>query len=299
MEHTFIVTEAESALRLDQLLPHRFPGYSRAYFQSLLGQGAVRVHGAPAKKRHKLPIGASVAVHFLPTETLSVAPEPLPLDILYEDEHLLVVNKPAGLVVHPAPGHARGTFANALLHHCHTLPDLDTLRPGIVHRLDKETSGLLIAAKTSEAHRRLVELFATRAVYKSYLALCIGIPPEGLIETRIRRHPQRRQEMCAHPTEGKEARSIVRVLHTAEGLSLVEVELLTGRTHQIRVHMKSVGTPVLGDKVYGSATGNQKWGAARQMLHAHKLRLTHPVTGALLECKAPPPADFLRLSPGI
>lgn len=292
LSHCFTVSDQEAHMRLDQLLTTRFPAYSRTYFQFLLEQGGVLVNGKVLKKRSKTQGGDSVEICFILTPEIQVEPQDIPLEILYEDEHLLVANKPMGMVVHPAPGHREGTFANALLFHCHTLPHRETLRPGIVHRLDKDTTGLLLAAKTLEAHSKLIALFAERQIEKTYLAICVNTPPEGLIETKLQRNPLRRQEMRVHPTEGKEAKSRCKVLAHNEQLSLVEVALLTGRTHQIRVHLKSVGAPVLGDPVYGSLSANQRFGAQRQLLHAYRLKWIHPLTQQELVVEAPLPTDM-------
>jgi 23S rRNA pseudouridine1911/1915/1917 synthase len=195
------------------------------------------------------------------------------------------------MVTHPAPGHPHGTFVNALLYHCKTLPETEDLRPGIVHRLDKDTSGVLVAAKTSECHQKLVELFSSRSVTKHYLAICIGNPGDRTIDEPIRRHPSRRQEMHVDP-EGKPAISICKVLKTVGDLSWVDVQLITGRTHQIRVHLKHIGTPVLGDSVYGRPATNEKYGVKRQLLHAKTLSFIHPITGEALSFEAPIPEDF-------
>jgi len=299
MEHEltdlFTVSSEETSLRLDKLLVSRFPKYSRTYFQFLIEQGCVLASGEPVKKRAHLDAGDEVEICFLLTPELSLTPQEIPLDILYEDEHLIGVNKPVGMVVHPAPGHPDQTFANALLFHCQHLPGNDPLRPGIVHRLDKDTSGVLLAAKTSQAHGKLVEMFSKRELKKKYLALCVGTPKEGWIDAPIGRHPVHRKEMCVLP-EGKEAKTFCRVLQTKNGLSLVEVDLVTGRTHQIRVHLKHIGAPVLGDPVYGSASVNKKFNTTRQLLHAHTLSFTHPITGKPLELTAPLPADFMAIA---
>jgi 23S rRNA pseudouridine1911/1915/1917 synthase len=288
----FIASEAEAVLRLDKLLAGHFPDYSRTYFQSLIERGCILVNGKPLKKREKVKAGDEIEVCFLLTEEISLEPEPIALDILYEDEDLIAVNKPAGMVVHPGPGHARGTFVHALLHHCQTLGSQDPLRPGIVHRLDKDTSGVLIAAKTSLAHTRLVSLFSERKMQKTYIAICVGAPKEGMVDAPIARHAVHRQQMTVCPTRGKEAKTRVKVLSKNEGLSCVELELITGRTHQIRVHMKHLGAPVLGDSVYGLLSANKKYNADRQLLHASCMRFFHPIHGGEIEIKAPLPSDF-------
>lgn len=279
--------------RLDRLLTEQFPTYSRTYFQYLIEQGFVLVNGLPIKKKDKPKTGDEIEICFQLTPEISLEPENIPLDILYEDDHLLAINKPAGMVTHPAPGHYTQTFVHGLLYHCKTLPNADTLRPGIVHRLDKDTSGILLAAKTSEAHQKLVEMFCQRKLEKTYLAICIGTPGTGTIEAPIKRHPTRRKEMAVDPT-GKPATSITKVLAFDGKLSLVEVLLITGRTHQIRVHLKHKGAPILGDPVYGAPAWNKKYDATRQMLHAYRLTLYHPITGMRIDLKAPLPDDFKK-----
>jgi 23S rRNA pseudouridine1911/1915/1917 synthase len=291
---SLLVTPDMLHIRLDRLLAGSFPNHSRTYFQYLIGSSLVLVNGSPVKKRDTLNVGDEVEVCFELTPELSLEAENIPLSILYEDDDLIAVNKPAGMVTHPAPGHPKGTFVNALLYHCKTLPMTETLRPGIVHRLDKETSGVLIAAKKAECHQKLVQLFSSRAVTKHYIAVCVGNPGDQTITKAIRRHPTRRQEMHVHP-EGRPATSICRTLKTEGDLSWVSVQLITGRTHQIRVHLKSVGTPVLGDSVYGNAAANKKYGTHRQLLHAHTLSLTHPITGKILNLEAPIPEEVFSL----
>ncbi len=288
---TLLVTPEMLHTRLDRLLTQTFPTHSRTYFQYLIDSGLVLVNGNPVKKRETVDIGDEIEVCFELTPELSLEAENIPLDILYEDDYLIAVNKPAGMVTHPAPGHPNGTFVNALLYHCKTLPATENLRPGIVHRLDKDTSGVLIAAKTTQCHQKLVELFASRQMTKHYLAICLGNPGDRTIEAPIKRHHIRRQEMSIDPA-GKPAISICRVLKTQGELSWVDVQLITGRTHQIRVHLKHIGTPILGDTVYGRAAPNEKYGAKRQLLHAKSLSLVHPMTGAPLSLEAPMPPEF-------
>lgn len=279
--------------RLDRLLSKHYPTYSRTYFQSLIEQGFILINDLPVKKKDKPKLGDEIEICFQLTPEISLEPENIPLDILYEDEHLLAINKPAGMVTHPAPGHYTGTFVHALLYHCKTLTRGDTLRPGIVHRLDKDTSGVLLAAKTSQAHQKLVEMFCERKLDKTYLAICVGTPGNSTIEAPIKRHPAKRKEMCVDKA-GKPAISITNVLAFDGKLSLVEVKLVTGRTHQIRVHLKHKGTPILGDPVYGSATWNKHYDAPRQMLHAYRLHFCHPITGETINLKAPLTKDFKK-----
>src|SRR3569832_1746186 len=290
---TLLVNSDMIHTRLDRLLATAFPNHSRTYFQYIIRSGLVLVNGAPVKKREMAEIGDEIEVCFELTPELSLAAENIPLNIIYEDDHLIAINKPVGMVTHPAPGHPSGTFVNALLYHCKTLPNTDTLRPGIVHRLDKDTSGVLIAAKTTESHQKLVELFASRQMEKHYLAICLCHPGDKTINEPIRRHPIKRQEMNNKPA-GKIATSIVRMIKSEGDLSWVDVQLVTGRTHHIRVHLKHIGTPILGDPVYGRPAANEKYGIHHQLLHAKSLTLTHPITGASLYLEAPLPSIFIE-----
>lgn len=292
---TLLVTSEDVDLRLDKLLSLKFPKYSRTYFQSLVEKGQVLVNGMPCKKREKPSEGDEIDICFALSPEISLEPENIPLDILFEDESLLIVNKPSSMVVHPAPGHPQHTFVNALLYHCQQLPidPLAPLRPGIVHRLDKDTSGALIAAKTSFAHRALVEMFSERKIQKTYKTLCLNKPLVQEIIAPLKRHPTKRQEMAVC-SDGKDAITRVQVLSHDQNISLVQVQLITGRTHQIRVHFKHIGCPILGDPVYGISGSNQKWGISRQMLHAETLDFTHPITGEQIHVCAPLPADMQR-----
>jgi len=293
---TIIVTSHEAGERLDKLLANRFENHhSRTYFQYLIEEHLVLLNGQPVKKRIKPVEGDEIEVNFALTPQTEINPEPIPLDILYEDEDLLVVNKPAGLVVHPAPGNWTKTFVNGLLHHCQDLADDPTnVRPGIVHRLDKDTSGVLIAAKKSAAQQNLIEQFANRQVTKHYLAFCVGNPGKGEIEAPIARHPVHRKKMAVVET-GKPALSHYETLTYDEKMSLVKITPHTGRTHQIRVHMKHIGHPIIGDPVYGNLSFNQKLKIERQLLHASELSLVHPTTGEPLTFKAPMPQDMEHL----
>lgn len=288
------VTEGEAGERLDKLLHRHFEGrYSRSYFQHLIDEGLVLLNGSPVKKRIQPQIGDEIEVQFALTPEITLASEAIDLSIIYEDDDLIVVNKPAGMVVHPAPGNWSHTFVNALLYHCGQIEcEAGTLRPGIVHRLDKDTSGVLVAAKTLQCQQKLSALFASRQVTKEYIAVCYGIPPEGEIATLIGRHPIHRKEMAVGP-HGKMAVSFVTVLGKESHLSVVKVSIATGRTHQIRVHLKHKGSPVLGDLVYGVPSANRTYKVHRQLLHASLLQFKHPITGELLELKAPIPEDML------
>jgi 23S rRNA pseudouridine1911/1915/1917 synthase len=286
-EFLFITAEEEGT-RIDKLLAARFPNHSRTYFQHLIEIGCVLLNGIPVIKRTIPEEGDEIEICFQATPEATLQPENIPLEILYEDEHLLAVNKPAGMVVHPAPGHWTGTFVNALLFHCQDIaPTTDPLRPGIVHRLDKETTGVLLAAKTLQAHQKLIELFANRQVQKHYLAICHGRPASTLVNLPIGRHPVHRKEMTVLP-DGREAITEIQIAAFNDKISLVLAKPRTGRTHQIRVHLKHIGCPVLGDVIYGKRDTH-----ARHLLHAYRLTFDHPITGAPLRLIAPIPQDML------
>jgi len=299
-----IITEEEANSRLDAILAKRYEGRkSRTYFQSLIDSGDVLLNGEPTKKRMLAKEGDCVEITWVFPPEIDLTPEDIPLEILFEDEDIIVVNKPVGLVVHPAPGNWSHTFVNALLYHCQELKQWGKgeMRPGIVHRLDKETSGVLVAAKTILAHQRLVELFSKREVEKEYLAVCLGNPGDVTLDSPIGRHPVHRKRMAVLE-KGKKATTVCSSLATDGELSLVKIRLLTGRTHQIRVHLHHRNTPVLGDSVYGNAAKNEKYGAKRQLLHARRLKFIHPMTGKEMDIVAPLPDDMepfvKRLSKG-
>jgi 23S rRNA pseudouridine1911/1915/1917 synthase len=280
-----VISEKQAGLRLDVILADHFSHIkSRSYFQYLFEEKKVLLNGASVKKRHRPKAFDEVEVEFILTEELSLEPENIPLDILFEDEAIIVINKPAGLVVHPAAGNWTGTLVNGLLYHCQNL-GVNDLRPGIVHRLDKDTSGVLVAAKTDLAKAKLIESFSKREVQKEYVAICQGNPGKKVIDQPIGRHPKKRKEMCVIEG-GKPAVSHIETLHFDGKLSVVRIKPVTGRTHQIRVHLKHLGTPVLGDAVYGHKD------LGRQRLHAQKLTFPHPVTLETLTFEAPLPEDM-------
>lgn len=286
------VSAEEEDVRIDKLLSDRFPLHSRTYFQNLITQGFVLINGDPIKKSTRLEEGDEIEVCFQATPELSLEPEHIPLEIIYEDEHLLVINKPAGMVVHPAPGHPSGTFANALLAHCEgKAPGDDPIRPGIVHRLDKDTSGLLIGAKTLTAHKKLIEMFSLRQIEKFYLAVCVGRPPNGVINAPIGRSPVFRKQMAVI-SDGKESITEVQTAACNEQLSLILAKPRTGRTHQIRVHLKHIGHPILGDLIYGSDSINKSLKPPRHLLHAYRLSFPHPITQLPMKLSAPIPDDL-------
>ncbi len=288
------ILQEETVLRMDQLLARRFHDFSRTYFQNLISKGFVLLNGQPIKKRYKPHLNDTIEIKFAPFEqSTKLQPEAIPLEIIYEDEFLLAVNKPVGMVVHPAPGNWSKTFVNALLAHCQTLAETDEcLRPGIVHRLDKDTSGIILAAKTNLAHMRLVQLFSERKMHKEYLAICLGHVKNGIIDTPIGRHPMHRKKMTVLEEKGKSAVTEISNLIYNGRLSKVKLLPKTGRTHQIRVHMQYNHTPILGDFVYGNSSMNQKFGAKRQYLHAEILAFNHPITGQYLELRAHVPNDM-------
>jgi 23S rRNA pseudouridine1911/1915/1917 synthase len=300
----FTVTAPGTGARLDQFLAQQL-GWSRARLQKLLKSGRVLVNGHPRPASYRVRPGDGVVVTVPPPELSHLAPEALPLEILFEDQDLLVVNKPPGLVVHPGAGHRQGTLLNALVHHCPDLKDIgEVSRPGLVHRLDKDTSGLLVVAKTALAHAALVAQFQVHAITKIYQALVWGRLPgtEGRIEKEVGRHPTLRQKMSVHARRGKPAVTFWRVLKEFPGpLTLVELSPQTGRTHQLRVHLASEGHPVLGDATYGGGVSRLAGHPAltalkplmhRQLLHAWRLGITHPRTSEKITWEAPLPRDF-------
>jgi len=321
-EHLFIVDSTSAGERLDKLLVQTFPGQSRAYYQELVRRGFVHVDGEkPSKCGIKLRGREEIEVRFAllsPSRGMQLIPEDIPLDIVYEDEHIAVVNKPAGLVVHPAPGNWTGTLVQALAYRYRELLDFEEnegneysernldQRPGIVHRLDKGTSGLLVTARTPEAKRSLVAQFASREVKKSYLAICVGNPVDrGCIQRSvdipIGRHPRHREKMTAlyNNSRGRPAQSEIELL-AQEGngnISLVRVSILTGRTHQIRVHLQYCQAPVLGDDLYGVTDVNRRFRSSvlRPLLHSYELQFKHPVTDQSCRFLSPIPSDMRRI----
>lgn len=290
----YLVPLEAAGLRLDHFLAVQLPHLSRSRLQTLIKEGHIRVEGSEAKPGEKLRPGKLVAVHEPEAAPLTgTEPEDLPLDVLHEDDDLLVLNKAAGMVVHPAAGNPGGTLVNALLHHCTTLSGIGgEQRPGIVHRLDKETSGCLVVAKNDLAHQGLSKQFAGRTILKVYLALASGhfAKKSGVIEEEIARHPVHRKKMAVvERGRGRASTTDYQVLRELPAASLVQCTLHTGRTHQIRVHLKHLGHPLLGDELYG-----RRAGYARQMLHAWKLGFHHPRTGEWMEFQAAIPQDFIE-----
>lgn len=288
------VSKEGQGQRLDVFLSEKLPDLSRSKIQNMIKSGDILLNNAPSRPKQELKFGDEVQVGSPPPPApVQAEAEALNLDILFEDEVLMVIHKPAGMVVHPGAGNDSGTVVNALLHHCEDLDPAESDRPGIVHRLDKETSGCLLVAKNARIQEKLSMAFADRTVKKIYLAWTLGhlSPSSGKICTQIQRHPVHRTRMAVvPPPQGRYAETDFRVIFTTPQLSLVECRLHTGRTHQIRVHMKHLGHPIIGDKVYGSRKAPS---ADRQLLHAWKLGFFHPESKIWMEFSAPLPDDFL------
>jgi 23S rRNA pseudouridine1911/1915/1917 synthase len=282
----FEITEESAGQRLDLFLAGRLDGFTRARVQHLLADGLVAVNASPARASRRLRPGDTVLVELPPAAPTAVAAEDIPLVIVYQDDDLLVINKPRGMVVHPAAGHSSGTLVNALLHHVRDLSGINgVLRPGIVHRLDRDTSGLLVVAKNDAAHQSLAGQLKDRRMTREYLALVHGrLEGEGVVEAPVGRHPvdRKRQAVVAG---GKPALTAFRALAHYKGYTLLALKLGTGRTHQIRVHMAHIGHPVAGDSKYGGGSGGQ-------FLHAAGLSFDHPADGRRMVFKAPLPAEL-------
>ena len=294
---TKTLTADQAGERLDAFLARSLPDLTRSAAQRLLEEGTVTLGGKPAKKNTKTAPGDVVEVTLPDPQPVEVVPQNIPLDIVYEDADVIVVNKPVGLVVHPAPGHPDGTLVNALLYHCgESLSGINgELRPGIVHRIDRDTSGLIIAAKNDRAHLALSAQLQDHTLARVYEAVVVGNLREdsGTVNAPIGRHPVDRKKMAIEPRNGRPAVTHWRVLARYPGYTHVECRLETGRTHQIRVHMASIGHPLLGDTVYGS---KKPWpGLAGQCLHARKLRFIHPATGEPVEVECPLPDWFEKV----
>jgi len=294
------VGQDQDGLRLDQALATLFPDYSRSRLQAWTKAGRVHVNGTVRRPRDKVQCGDALVLRAITERQVACAPQPIPLNLVFEDEHLIVVNKPAGLVVHPAAGNPDGTLQNALLHHDARLADLP--RAGIVHRLDKDTTGLMVIARSEIAHKRLTDAIAAREVHREYRALVVGnMPAGGTVDLPIGRHATQRTRMAVNPL-GKPAVTHFRVLAHFRGYSLLKVLLETGRTHQIRVHMAHLRHPVFGDPAYGGrlrlppgasdALTAVLRGFHRQALHAKRLELTHPVARRAMRFSCAIPADM-------
>lgn len=298
LEFTLLVEPEYAGQRLDVFLSSTPEVASRNFAQNLIEKGLVLVDGKAVNKNYRLQEGQAVDVIIPPPEPTEVKPENIPLDIRYEDDDLIVLVKPAGMVVHPAYGHSSGTLVNALLGHSANLSGIGGVtRPGIVHRLDKDTSGLMIVAKNDASHQALSQELKDRKIKRTYLTLVHGRLKEleGTVDAPIGRSPRFRQKMAVMGTANREAVSNFKVLATYNDYTLVEVSLKTGRTHQIRVHMKYINHPVVGDPLYGTSGSRRDLGLSRQFLHAYKLEFTHPRTGEQLCFKDDLPPDLQEI----
>lgn len=290
------VDENEAGQRLDAFLSGKIPDVSRNYIQKLIEDNLVLVNGQSTKAKVRTYPGMKITVYVPQPEPLRVKPENIPLDIVYEDSDILIINKPRNMVVHPAPGNEDNTLVNAVLYHCgDSLSDINgIIRPGIVHRIDKDTTGLIAVAKNNKAHQSLALQLKEHSMKRVYDAIVEGIIREdrGVIDAPIGRHPVDRKKMAVVPGKGKEAITHFEVLERLKGATYVRLRLETGRTHQIRVHMAYINHPVYGDPLYGRSTKKLTGG---QMLHARFLRLKHPTTGEYMEFEAELPEDFIKL----
>lgn len=296
-EYRYTAYEADEGLRVDRFVAELNEEISRSYLQKLCKEGLLSVNGKPVKVSFRLSDGDEVCLQVPEPEPLLIEPEDIPLSILYEDESLLVVDKPKNMVVHPSAGHTSGTLVNAVLYHCRgQLSGINgVMRPGIVHRIDKDTTGALLICKTDEAHQALASQLKEHSITRRYRAIVRGNLPdeEGVIEGPIGRHPVDRKKMAINHKNGKPAVTHYKVLERFGSDTYVECVLETGRTHQIRVHMASIGHPLLGDEVYGS--GKCPFRLQGQVLHAMILGFEHPVSHAYMEFTAPLPDYFTEL----
>nr|WP_288555164.1 RluA family pseudouridine synthase [uncultured Mediterraneibacter sp.] len=290
-------TEVNPGLRIDKYLSEQMTSYSRSHIQKLLKDQCVQVNNLPVKANYKLRTGDQIKVCLPEPETLNVEPENIPLDILYEDQDLLVVNKPKGMVVHPAAGHYSGTLVNALMYHCKDqLSGINgILRPGIVHRIDMDTTGTLVVCKNDISHQSLAEQLKEHSITRRYRAIVHGrLKEDGTVNAPIGRHPTDRKKMSIHAKNGKPAITHYRILKQYKEYTYIECQLETGRTHQIRVHMASIGHPLLGDQIYGPSKVPYK-NLQGQTLHAMILGFLHPTTQKYMEFEAPLPEYFQHL----
>jgi len=295
-----VIAASEGGERIDRVLAARPLGFSRATIQRWMEEGRVTIGASPVTPKDKARSGATVRIEPGPPPVSDALPEAIPLDVLYEDASLIVLHKPAGLVVHPAAGHASGTLVNALLHHTEVELGDDPRRPGVVHRLDKDTSGVMVVARTDPAREGLIAQFSRHDIEREYQAICLHVPPSATtFDTLIGRHPTDRKRFSSKVKVGKRAVTHVRLERALYGAALVRCRLETGRTHQIRVHMADHGFPLIGDPVYGKASKDARLRQVatelgRQALHARVLGFVHPVSGEKLRFEVEPPADFQR-----
>lgn len=296
-KHCFTADIEHEDQRIDRYLTEMLPEQSRSFFQKLIRDGFVIVNHIIVKVNYRLKTGDVIEIDIPDAVPTEIVPENIPLDILYEDDDLLIVNKPKGMVVHPAVGHSTGTLVNAIMYHCQgNLSGINgEIRPGIVHRIDKDTTGSLIICKNDEAHRNIAEQIKEHSVTRRYVAVVAGTFSEesGTVEGAIGRHPNDRKRMTINEKNGKPAVTHYRVLQTLKGASFMEFELETGRTHQIRVHMASISHPLLGDTVYGNSKNPYK--LQGQALHARTIGFIHPTTGEYIEVSAPIPEYMTEL----
>ena len=291
------VSLEEAGVRIDKYLAEQLPDITRSYLQKLLKDGSVQMNGKPVKTSTKTAAGAVIELTIPEPEEPEILPEDIPLDILYEDSDVILINKPKDMVVHPAAGHYTGTLVNALMYHCKgDLSGINgVLRPGIVHRIDKDTTGVLIVCKNDKAHNALAEQLKEHSITRKYRAIVCGNlkEDEGTVDAPLGRHPQDRKKMAIVRTGGKRAVTHYQVLERFGNYTYIECQLETGRTHQIRVHMASLGHPLLGDEVYGRVKSPFK--LEGQTLHAMVLGFIHPTTGEYMEFEAPLPEYFEKL----
>ncbi len=296
-KHCFTADIEHEDQRIDRYLTEMLPEQSRSFFQKLIRDGFVIVNHMIVKVNYRLKTGDVIEIDIPDAVPTEIVPENIPLDILYEDDDLLIVNKPKGMVVHPAVGHSTGTLVNAIMYHCQgNLSGINgEIRPGIVHRIDKDTTGSLIICKNDEAHRNIAEQIKEHSVTRRYVGVVAGTFSEesGTVEGAIGRHPNDRKRMTINEKNGKPAVTHYRVLQTLKGASFMEFELETGRTHQIRVHMASISHPLLGDTVYGNSKNPYK--LQGQALHARTIGFIHPTTGEYIEVSAPIPEYMTEL----
>lgn len=291
-KYEFVCNEA--GMRLDKYI--QIDGIPRSQIQKLIDEGNAEINGNPAKSSYKVKLGDKITIDIPDPEEPDIKAENIPLDIVYEDEHLLVINKAQGMVVHPAPGNYNGTLVNALMYHCKgSLSGINgVMRPGIVHRIDKDTSGLLLVAKTNEAHLSLSEQIQKKTARRHYVCIACGHikNKKGIIDAPIGRHPTNRLKMAVTPTNSKDAVTHFEVLEYLNNATYVACDLETGRTHQIRVHMQYIGHPIIGDPLYMNKNSHNLSG---QALHAQRISFVHPATGMQMEFEAPLPDYFNNL----
>jgi len=298
-DYEFLIDETRLNSRLDVFLTDELPDFSRSYLKKLIDGSLVTVNGSCVKPNYKLKLGDSIEVTIPAPIPLEVQPEPIPIQAVFEDESILVVDKPAGMVVHPAPGNYTGTLVNAILNHCSDLSGIGGVeRPGIVHRLDKDTSGLIVVAKNDKALQSLTKQFKDRVVRKQYLALARGVLKKhsGIIDAPIGRHKVNRKKMAVNIESGREAVTKYETVEQFKLFAFLRLFPKTGRTHQIRVHLSHIGNPILCDKLYNGTSSNPLLKSlTRQALHAHKLEFQHPCSGRTVEFESPLPKDIFTL----